>query len=444
MIDFLFEMATVEETEVVNMEPVASVSTDKIKDLEGLELKNFIFQSIKDISIPKDYEITSRDIGTIISHHCSRRPLHKASLLAIPYIINANKVTKAWKIKSDGQNSQKKRDNRKSGMVSAPILIDGTKYLCGVTLVKSKEKIIPYAISLKNENLEKIENEKMDRYLSNVHDSSSGPTASGMSTLSKATTSHVTNPSSNKNSNLQNNSESNKNNSVKDSLNITAYPKRKFIFDSYNKNKINIKENCNDKNSMQNNKNEIIKKYSNHIYKNLLDAKNQGRLRIDRSAINDMGYWFDELQEEVYNIANKYNISFENAKGIYKKAWNKAFDKLENVNEKHISMKSRNKTLKLTESQLHNIVRNSVKSILSESVANNPYTVYVCEWDGGSVEPNIYPDTDTMADTEEELRSDAWSYCEFAEVPTISMLLDKNGEIVEFFCSKHFTKAIYK
>ena len=70
-------------------------------------------------------------------------------------------------------------------MVGAPILIDGTKYLCNISLKKSANgKVRPYALTLKDGNGNIVENEKMDCTLQ-VPDSNSEPTTSGMLTLSR-------------------------------------------------------------------------------------------------------------------------------------------------------------------------------------------------------------------------------------------------------------------
>lgn len=88
----LVEMPVVSESEVFAQEPVASVSTEKTNNLEGVELKAYIFSVIGSIQLPKGYVLKEREIGTIISHHCTGRPLKKAALQAIPQVINANNV----------------------------------------------------------------------------------------------------------------------------------------------------------------------------------------------------------------------------------------------------------------------------------------------------------------------------------------------------------------
>ena len=130
----LIEMAVHSEKDVFNMNPVVSVSTDVIKNLENDELKKYIYNSIQGVELLPNYVISEHDIGILIRHHCGFRTLKKAALLALPYIINANLVTAPWRRKVDKKGKLLKgRDRRPSGMISAPILIDGVKYLCNIT-----------------------------------------------------------------------------------------------------------------------------------------------------------------------------------------------------------------------------------------------------------------------------------------------------------------------
>lgn len=112
-------------------------------------------------------------------------------------------------------------------------------------------------------------------------------------------------------------------------------------------------------------------------------------------------------------------------------------------------MKTKDKSkngVRLTESKLKQIVAEGGKKVLIEEIEKEqkPYEVYVCEWSDGDVTPNIYCDNDTMAETLDDLESDAWSYCEFADTPTVAMLFDRtSGETVKYYCSRHFTMAKY-
>ena len=134
-------MAVYEESEVFQMNPVASVSTKDVINLEGEELRKYVFQYITNSNTIPQSKISERDIGIVISHHVSYRPLYKAALLALPNVMSTNIVTKAWRRKTDNKGKPiKSKDNRLSGMVSAPILIDGTKYLCGVTLKNQQNR----------------------------------------------------------------------------------------------------------------------------------------------------------------------------------------------------------------------------------------------------------------------------------------------------------------
>ena len=211
----LCEMAVYDETDVFNMEPVASVSTDVVANLEGEELRNFVYQSIQKSSTELSCMISENDIGVLIKHHCGHRNRKKAALLALPYIVNANLITAPWRkrIGKDGK-PHKGRDKRPSGMISAPIVIDGVKYLCNITnRINLSGKISPYALTLKDGNGNIVEGEKMDAP-SNVPHSNSEQSTSGNAHFDKAATSHEANPSF-QGANVQQNTKTNNNNDIK-------------------------------------------------------------------------------------------------------------------------------------------------------------------------------------------------------------------------------------
>ena len=195
MRNLLLEMAVYSENDVFKTNPVASVSTKVTDELEGNELRKYVLQNFQSVEIQPNYKIDEHIVGELISHHCGHRQKKKAALLALPYVINANLVTAPWRrrLGDDGQ-PVRKNDKRPSGMISAPILIDGIKCLCSLTLRKSKGIITPYSLVLKDENGEIIEGEKMEGTISSVPHSSSKPTAIGDAHSFKATTSHDTNP----------------------------------------------------------------------------------------------------------------------------------------------------------------------------------------------------------------------------------------------------------
>ena len=122
----LYEMEVYSERDVFKMNPVASVSTDVTNNLEGEELRKYIFQHYQTVEIPSKYKIDEHIVGELISHHCGHRKMKKAALLSLPNVINANLVTAPWRrrLGDDGQ-PVRKNDKRPSGMISAPILIDG-------------------------------------------------------------------------------------------------------------------------------------------------------------------------------------------------------------------------------------------------------------------------------------------------------------------------------
>jgi hypothetical protein len=215
MRNLLLEMAVYSENDVLKMNPVASVSTKVTDELEGNELRKYVLQNFQSVEIQANYKIDEHIVGELISHHCGHRQKKKAALLALPYVINANLVTAPWRrrLGDDGQ-PVRKNDKRPSGMISAPILIDGIKCLCSLTLRKSKGIITPYSLVLKDENGEIIEGEKMEGTISSVPHSSSKPTAIGDAHSFKATTSHDTNPSF-QSAKVEQNIETTKDNNIK-------------------------------------------------------------------------------------------------------------------------------------------------------------------------------------------------------------------------------------
>ena len=69
----LFEMAVYDETEVYAMNPVASVSTLEVDNLEGEELRCYVYRPIQQIAATLNYNISENDIGVLIRHHCGHR-----------------------------------------------------------------------------------------------------------------------------------------------------------------------------------------------------------------------------------------------------------------------------------------------------------------------------------------------------------------------------------
>ena len=68
----------------------------------------------------------------------------------------------------------------------------------------------------------------------------------------------------------------------------------------------------------------------------------------------------------VDEISERYGLSFNQSAKIYQKAWDIAFDKLDNNN----NMNTRKNTIRLTESRLRNIIMETVKRALKESADN--------------------------------------------------------------------------
>ena len=213
--NLLIEMAVYSEEEVFDMNPVASVSSEATNNLEGEELRHYVYQTIQDASRELNCSISEDDIGVLIRHHCGFRPRKKAALLALPYIVSANLVTAPWRKQVDKKGKLRKgRDRRPSGMISAPIMIDGVKYLCNITNKTNLQgRIALYALTLKDGNGNIVESEKMADP-SNVPHSNSEQSANGNAHLDNVTTSHEPNPSF-QGAKVQQNIETNNNNDIK-------------------------------------------------------------------------------------------------------------------------------------------------------------------------------------------------------------------------------------
>lgn len=148
----LLEMAVYDESDVFEKEPVASINSQSIPKIEGGGYCEYVYNKIKDIVLPENYQISTHILGAIYCHHVAGDILKRAALLALPYIINANYIISPWK---KGHNKP-----QMAGMIAAPILIDGNKYLCCVTLLKNAQRVIkPYAIALKDKCGNNIEKE---------------------------------------------------------------------------------------------------------------------------------------------------------------------------------------------------------------------------------------------------------------------------------------------
>ena len=213
--NLLYEMAVHSESDVFYMNPVASVSTEATNNLEGEELRRYVYQTIQPTAVNLNCNISEDDIGVLIRHHCSYRPRKKAALLALPYIVSANLVTAPWRKQVDKKGKLRKgRDRRPSGMISAPIMIDGVKYLCNITNKTNLQgRIALYALTLKDGNGNIVESEKMADP-SNVPHSNSEQSANGNAHINNVTTSHEPNPSF-QGAKVQQNIETNNNNDIK-------------------------------------------------------------------------------------------------------------------------------------------------------------------------------------------------------------------------------------
>lgn len=160
-------MAVQSETVAFGMEPVASVSTESVNSLEGKEFKENVLDSLPYTQNMQalQYAVNAKSIGIIYAHHCVGRPLKKAALTVLKSVLEKAVVVKPWR---KGHNKK-----QQTGMVAAPILIDGIKYLCGVTLQKNANRqIIPIAIVIKDKDGNVVEEKVIDNI--SVPDNSNG------------------------------------------------------------------------------------------------------------------------------------------------------------------------------------------------------------------------------------------------------------------------------
>ena len=75
--NLLFEMAVYDEPEVYGMNPIASVSSSEVDNLEGEELRRYVYHSIQQVAATLNCNISEDDIGVLIRHHCGYRKRKK-------------------------------------------------------------------------------------------------------------------------------------------------------------------------------------------------------------------------------------------------------------------------------------------------------------------------------------------------------------------------------
>ena len=311
----LVEMATYKESEVFAQEPVASASTKDVESLEDDKLREYVYNRIGNVG----NTISEHDIGVLIKHHCGNRLRKKTALLTLPYVINANYIIHPWRRQTNNGEIIKGKDKRLSGMVGAPILIDGTKYLCNISLKKSANgKVRPYALTLKDGNGNIVENEKMDSTLQ-VPDSNSEPTTSGNAHFDKVTTSPDTNPSTNANIDKNNKTDKNesKNMSKKNTINEARRPSNKQV--------------------------------GQHLFKGLRYDNNGNPLYTCDTLSNE------EAQAMGWKFSPKY--------GLYGQ-----------LSDPTMFYESKKNTIRLTESDLKRVISESVKRVLKEGLGKRPYS----------------------------------------------------------------------
>ena len=229
----LTEMAIYDEDEVFSLQPVANVTTNGLEQLEGPDFISHIVKTIDTSNLPEDYVLTIRELNEIYSHHCAYRTLKKAAFLALPQILQAKLVLSSWK-KKKAQDGSKSNDNRVSGLMGAPIIIDNVKYLCLVGMRKNLKGIItPYTITLKDENGNIIGDKKVNSDII-VPDSNNGTSAFGSTHLSTDTASLDANSPSNANIDKNNKTDKNesKNMSRKNTIRLTESELKSIIAES--------------------------------------------------------------------------------------------------------------------------------------------------------------------------------------------------------------------
>ena len=314
----LVEMATYKESEVFAQESVASASTKDVESLEDDKLREYVYNRIGNVG----NTISEHDIGVLIKHHCGNRLRKKTALLTLPYVINANYIIHPWRRQTNNGEIIKGKDKRLSGMVGAPILIDGTKYLCNISLKKSANgKVRPYALTLKDGNGNIVENEKMDSTLQ-VPDSNSEPTTSGNAHFDKVTTSPDTNPSTN--ANIDKNNKTNKNeskNMSKNTIRLIESDLKRVISESVKKvlNEISI-------DTMQ----KAADKASERLHSDAYDSDEEKSRRTKQwmNIASTERYKSKSLDKEVYKLFYKYYNEYKDLSKAYeqfKTAMSKAY-----------------------------------------------------------------------------------------------------------------------
>ena len=81
----LLEMAAYNEKDVFSMNPVASISTENVLNLEGKGFKKYVLDAAQEIETP--YLINMQSVGEIYSHHCVGRNKRKAAMTVLPVIL---------------------------------------------------------------------------------------------------------------------------------------------------------------------------------------------------------------------------------------------------------------------------------------------------------------------------------------------------------------------
>lgn len=197
--------------------------------------------------------------------------------------------------------------------------------------------------------------------------------------------------------------------------------------------------------------NDVVIKYAKEVYCQI--SQDPSTNTIERGIINDMGFWMDEIQPKVYDISDKYGLSFEQAKNVYEKAWNMAFDKLDKENKMFLNcnkkMNMDKKRVRLSESDLHRYIKESVKTYITRlskrrylredqetAEDGRHYALNVYEWSGDGFGNSTNWDQEWANFTKREAMAEAEYYAQHCNLPEIAVVIDKTTrEAIAFFAS---------
>ena len=190
------------------MDCVASVYTKDIAGMSIPQLKDYIQNTCKSVRLNPQFVYSRHHIGDLVSHRAVNKEMKKVVMSSVPYILNNGHAVTNWGCKPDPKNLI---DRMQSCLYGAPIMIDDVKYLCLLT-VKFNHltgKIFPYAINLEDENGMKVSDDIMVNNNGSTTPSNSGTSVGNVTSQDSRTP-------SNPNAKVQQNIETNKDNNIKE------------------------------------------------------------------------------------------------------------------------------------------------------------------------------------------------------------------------------------